>query len=102
MELWIRSQDKECLLKVDRVDYDLSNGEHRIVVNGFSVCLGKYETKERALEVMDAIQDILKPQIVLTKLGDIVAETCDGTFFSKPNEYDIKEIPTYVYNMPKE
>ena len=26
MELWIRSQDKECLMKIDRIDYDLSNG----------------------------------------------------------------------------
>jgi hypothetical protein len=58
MELWIRSQDRECLMKVDRVDYDISR-EHRIVVNGFQTLLGTYKTKERALEVLDEITDFI-------------------------------------------
>ncbi len=55
----MRSQDKECLMKVNRVDYDLSNSEHRIMVNGYETLVGHYETKERALEVLDEIQDEL-------------------------------------------
>lgn len=57
MELWIRSQDKRCLMKVDRVDYDLANGEHRIVVNGFQTLVGKYETEGRTLEIINEIQN---------------------------------------------
>lgn len=57
MELWIRSQDKECLMKVNRVDYDLSNSEHRIMVNGYETLVGHYATKERALEVLEEIQN---------------------------------------------
>ena len=56
MELWIRSQDKECIMKINRVDYDFSNGEHRIMVNGYETLVGHYETKQRALEVLDEIQ----------------------------------------------
>ena len=56
MELWIRSQDKECLMKVDRIDYDYSALTHRIVVNGYKTLVGLYETKERALEELDKIQ----------------------------------------------
>lgn len=56
MELWIRTQDKECLMKVNRVDYDLSNSEHRIMANGYETLVGHYETKKRALEILDEIQ----------------------------------------------
>lgn len=39
------------------MDYDLSNGEHRIMVDGYKTLIGKYETKERALEILDEIQE---------------------------------------------
>lgn len=59
MKLWVRSQDKECLMKINRIDYDLSNGEHRIMVDGYKTLIGKYKTKERALEVLDEIQNFM-------------------------------------------
>ena len=43
-------------MKINRVDYDFSNGEHRIMVNGYETLVGHYETKQRALEVLDEIQ----------------------------------------------
>ena len=67
MDLWIRSQDKGTLLKADNVnvyqydesaglgnDWHIFAGEHEI---------GIYKTKERALKVLDAIQNILQPII---------------------------------------
>ena len=81
MELWIRSQDRECLMKVDRVDYDLSSGEHRIVVNGYETLLGSYSTKERALEVLDEIQRLM--------IASLVDKNLDG--------YGV-----VIYEMPKE
>ena len=43
-------------MKVNRVDYDYSLGEHKILVNGYETLVGKYKTKERALEVLNNIQ----------------------------------------------
>lgn len=90
MELWIRRQDKECLMKVDRLDYDLQNNEHRIMVNGYQKLVAKYETKERALEVLDEIQYYIQNQ---------------GKTFAVPNENGIIIDYKYcgsVYEMPKE
>ena len=99
MELWIRSQDKECLMKVNRVDYDLSNGEHRIMVNGYETLVGRHKTKERALEVLDEIQNILllKDMYVYDK-----EELLKG--WKKFDEEEIKSIRKnlVVYEMPKE
>ena len=60
MELWIRSQDKECLMKVDRLDIDYTNGIYKIKEGGFNTLLAEYSSKERALEVLDEIQDLIK------------------------------------------
>lgn len=99
MELWIRSQDKTTLTKTETLVI-----EDNMIVDYYQkrIVLGEYKSEERALEVLDEIDDILKPRMVLTKLGDIVTKTCDGTIYSKPNEYDIKEMSTYVYQMPKD
>ena len=100
MELWIRNQDKDVLQKITSL---FVNDDGYIFsydyINSNEVFLGKYKSKERALEVLDEIQNILKPQVI-TKLGKIVGKTCDGTIYTTPTE--IKELSTYVYKMPKE
>ena len=60
MDLWIRSQDKEDLIKARNIRYW---GENQIAVNIWTsynninyVVVGEYATKERALEVLDEIQ----------------------------------------------
>lgn len=58
MELWIRTQDKETILKTDRLDYDFSDGHHRIMANTFETLIAEYKTKKRALEVLDEINGI--------------------------------------------
>ena len=61
MDLWIRSQDKNklCVAKFFELDNDKTgifcfNGE------SYSIFAGKYKSKERALEVLDEIQDLLQ------------------------------------------
>ena len=58
MELWIRSQDKENLIQPTRLfiafDKNIATWDGNIMID-----LGNYETKERALEVLDEIQDEL-------------------------------------------
>ena len=88
MELWIRSQDKECLMKVNRVDYDLSNSKHRIMVNGYETLVGHYETKERALEVLDEIHQ---------RLIDLQTLEITSDFYKV-----CKRNLDNVYEMPKE
>lgn len=58
MELWIRSQDRKSLIKNNGVG--LTPSEISIYPIGLNGVLGTYETKERALEVLDEIQKLLK------------------------------------------
>ena len=63
MNLWIRSQDKEKLIKVSILfveyngDVDPTMSSHRIVADK-CIDLGIYKSKERALEVLDEINNI--------------------------------------------
>lgn len=66
MELWIRSQDKERLIKVSNVQYTYRKGDLYSDVRGKHYIgtyydnleiLGEYATKERALEVLDEIEE---------------------------------------------
>lgn len=60
MELWIRSQDKHKMLKCELLKYE-EYGES-FVIRGFASSdnwiIGYYNTKERALEVLDEIQKL--------------------------------------------
>lgn len=68
MELWVRSQLKELLIKVndlrimqlteDGFEIGEKTDDWFIVAND-DPCVGKYKSKERALEVLDEIQRYL-------------------------------------------
>lgn len=68
MELWIRSQEKERLIKPidyyieESIDYENKSSEFDIYALNLAnddIRIGTYQTKERALEVLDEIQKIL-------------------------------------------
>lgn len=95
MELWIRSQDKECLVKISNIQYVLRketncgiNTEYHYIGTYYDnlKILGTYKTKERALEVLTEIQN----KINLINLGHD---------FGSPI-IDLKN-PTYIYQMPE-
>ena len=91
MELWIRSQDKETLMKVNRIDID----DNSIICydNDYhcsETYMGQYKTKERALEVLDEIQENIVKQGQVIILTDERGIPNGSKFFS------------YVYEMPKE
>ena len=82
MELWIRNQDKELLIKVDRIGIEEFDNGYGIVsyerigtTNEFG--LGLYTTKERALEVLDEIQDLI---------NDIADNKMVGCIYEMPKE----------------
>lgn len=96
MDLWIRSQDRESLTKVSDVEYTYKKGDLYTDVRGKHYIgtyyhnlkiLGEYKSKERAIEVLDEIQN----KINLINLGHD---------FGSPM-IDLKN-PTYIYQMPKE
>jgi hypothetical protein len=66
MNLWVRSQDRECLLKIDIVMLEEieENKEYWIYAGHEKYepyrVFGVYHKKERALEVLDEIQDLLQ------------------------------------------
>ena len=94
MDLWIRSQDRTKLVKADNISYmDTAEDYKKEVHSLWNDCkgiLGTYKTKERALEVLDDIQNnMLK-----------------GSFAKKINglgqEVDLIPNPIFIYIMPRE
>ena len=102
MELWIRSTARTNLLKArfltimeGKTFYKKDEWEFK----GYTICncteqgnyelLGTYKTKERALEVLDEIQN---------KINNYASElyACKNIYVG-----DIS-YPTYIYEMPKE
>ena len=62
MELWIRSQDRTILRKVDTIGI-VEGRDFWSIDENLTVSFGKYKTKERALEVLDEIQNIFSLKI---------------------------------------
>ena len=63
MDLWIRSQDKEILIKCEKIMIE-KDRDIFVILNYIDTKnwfrLGYYKSKERALEVLDEIQTILR------------------------------------------
>ena len=76
MELWIRSQDRKLLLKCEGIGIYKKHIMYELG-HGFTI-YGRYETEERALEILDEIQRHLV----------VINDKNDNLF--------------YVYEMPKE
>ena len=115
MELWIRSQDKEKLLKLNDIAI-----EQNMIIGYFDKnteyeYLGQYKSKERALEVLDEIQSKIKTLLYLKCKALLRQEDIKAAknYFEKLNnvdfvicdhKFEIEPITTnvIVYEMPKE
>ena len=106
MELWVRSQDKEYLIPIKN---PICVYDNKIIYKesaSYIITIAEYKTKERALEVLDEIQNILKPKYILDTSsikpdGDFYEE--NGVIFQKYNaNAKIEELSTFVYQMPAE
>lgn len=116
MELWIRSQDKEDLIKVDNLGlaylgkYNFVDKIGDIHRKEYHICqfeenchttLGYYKTKERAIEVLDEIHKCIVDKEVLDGNNNIL------TLANKNSLNEVKQIlarteEIAVYEMPKE
>ena len=103
MELWIRSQSRKNLMKAN----DIVVNYNKILVfkdDDTSTEVGEYKTKERTLEVLDEIQNILKPQLLIRRNDDNDKVLLGALQKSVTQKLDMefKELSTYVYEMPQE
>ena len=106
MNLWVRSQDKENLILIKN---PICVYDNKIIYKesaSYIITIAEYKTKERALEVLDEIQNILNPKYILDTSsikpdGDFYEE--NGVIFQKYNaNAKIEELSTFVYQMPAE
>lgn len=116
MELWIRSQDREKLMECNFLSIKCSCDEMPnigkwMIYNGL-VYIGEYKTKERALEILDEIQNILQPKLIWKEPKTDIKHY-DNDFLStmannmivqttQKVEYDLKKAGQFVYQMPEE
>ncbi len=61
MNLWVRSQDKKHLMKCEAIMYEETGTGYglRAFTKNYDFNIATYKTKERALEVLDEIQNII-------------------------------------------
>ena len=69
MKLWIRSQDGILLEKAEAIKIANYDGTIGIVINNDYV-FGEYKTKERAIEVLDEIQNFMRDYAYVKKQTD--------------------------------
>ncbi len=112
LNLWIRSQDREKLVKCDDISIAIDSKKGYKIVGYFDKNteyeeLGFYIMKTRALEVLDEIQKIISQKYLIRFDNNLqkVADFLDvgGVYLSASGNADIRNINgTYVYEMPKE
>ena len=116
MDLWIRSQDKEHLLKVNDIQVKTNVDKYCVITkfiefeNGTQmwVNLGIYKSEERALEVIDEIQNILFPKDIYKIVTDPVDPKLIKAFLNNQpllttnGASVVQSLNNYVYEMPKE
>ena len=78
MELWVRSQDKECLTNISNIQYVYKNNMHGLGTYYDNLkILGTYKTKERAIEILDEIQDeLISSDFIPIEKNEEVVLTC--------------------------
>lgn len=96
--MWIRSQNKECLIKLDDfVHYFYDDRENEHGIGSHMITLGVYESKERALEVLNMIEDAL----IARRMIDIYGN--NSALFNGISKDNIKKTfnTTAVFEMPE-
>ena len=103
----MRSQDRTTLIKTDRLDIDYSSGLYSIKSDGFGTLLANYKSEERAMQVLDEIQELIKPKQIITTYESEIKECINKTTFDvvmtpKIDNIQLIEPTTLVYEMPAE
>lgn len=89
--MWIRSQDKERLIKPDYIRVNETDILATTYSDGFYVTIGTYSSEEKALKVLDMIQTAIMGKKT-TRHG------VSGTFIYTNNYFDSPN--NLVFQMP--
>ncbi len=90
--MWIRTQDKEALVYANNFYIMKTRGEEKYEISYFDgdsfVKLGFYKSKERALEVLDDIQNKIEGnRVLIDAYGDIrIKKKDNNTVYQMPKE----------------
>ena len=124
MRLWLRSQDKTLFEEVHALKYGYveethycfepknnmgKNYPHCIIVNNDYI-FGEYKTKERAISVLDEIQNVINAKTIIKFKNFIpqdrikqIRDTLYENSIVVLDDAEIKELAgVIVYQMPKE
>lgn len=121
MELWVRSQNKERLSKVDDIYY-IADGDFWSIRTNRSALdyAGLYPTEERCIEIIDEIQKLLlsanpkeafiladcRNQCEFPHLENIINYSRESNFIAYDGEdgtnFQLIQPSVLVYEMPKE
>ena len=104
MEIWVRSQDKEELVKVDTLKmFYLTNQGYGIFTNSHvspndRMNLGYYSTKEKALKVLDEIEK----HIAQCELNKLIALKPNEISLISPSIISKELIKVFTFQMPED
>lgn len=86
MDLWIRSQDKTTLIRSYEIYIIEQQSKYLIRAKKTSHILGVYNTIERALDVLDEIQDMLLGGDFTPKEEDMILICGSARVYEMPEE----------------
>lgn len=108
MELWIRSQDKLKLVKVNYV-YVMENKINSFSIYGETIdsgpIIGTYKTKKRALEVLDEIEKLIKPITIFQNCQvdkSTIEKIKETGYCVVNNDARVEQISQVFYQMPED
>ena len=107
MELWIRSQDGKTLAKCEHLF--IQEYTDRVAICYGLLTYGTYKNVDRALQVLDEIQNILQPRVYMVAPSidnpkDMIEALTNGICLhtTQQVEMELKQAGQFVYQMPKE
>lgn len=101
-DLWIRTQDRNSLLKVDNINCcgtKIYTNNHEAAM---FIDLGEYDTEERAKEVLNEIQDFIVPKVFVPQELRFMSRSGFMAICKDWKYEDFKEISIGVYSMPRD
>ena len=92
MRIWIRSQDKEMLILAEAISLwcNPSSGSKNFNISAYGGIVGEYSTKEKALKVLDMIEEHLKEPKAYNYNGDTFIPV-NKVLFQMPQDDEVKE-----------
>lgn len=110
MKLWIRSQDKKKLIKVENLQIinNIEDKEFPFYINSSYELLGAYKTEQEALNILNDVQNIINAKTIIKFNSFVpheqikrVKDAIDKNSIIELPSYEIKEmVGVIVYEMP--